>query len=298
MIQEQLNKYIWIVDTLRRYKRLTRAELDERWKRSPFSERGEGLPRRTFYNYRQAIEEIFGLEIKYDPATFEFYIEGDGEDAGQSIVDWLLNSASTNNLLSDSRQIANRIFLEDVPSAREHLGKVIDAVKGNQQLQFDYAPYTRVNPSTDVVIEPYFLNLSKNRWYVTGRNVSDNKIKTYALDRMLNVGMLSTNFAMPEDFDPAQYSRNAFGVIFSQGKVYDVVLQADSRRAKYLRTLPLHHSQREELHDSYSLFHYRLLLTPDLLAELLSMGSSVSVVSPPELKAMMVDELKKSLDNY
>lgn len=298
MIQEQLNKYIWIVDTLTRYKRLTRAELDERWKRSPFSERGEGLPRRTFYNYRQAIEEIFGLEIQYDPSTFEFYIEQPRDGAGQSIVDWLLNSASTNNLLSDSRQIADRIFLEDVPSAREHLGMVMEAVKGNQLLQFDYAPYTRVNPSPDVTIEPYFLNLSKNRWYATGRNVTDSKVKTYALDRMLNVRILSTTFVMPEEFDPAEYSRHAFGVIFSQGQVHDVVLKADTRRSKYLRTLPLHHTQREELHDNYSLFYYRLRLTPDLLAELLSMGPSITVVSPPELKAMIVDELKRSLDNY
>lgn len=298
MIQEQLNKYIWIVDTLMRFKRLTHAQLDERWSRSPFSKHGEGIPRRTFYNYRQAIEEIFGVEIKYDPATFEFYIDRREDGADASIVDWLLNSASTNNVLSNSREIAGKIFLEDVPSARMHLATVIEAVKGFHPLLFDYAPYTRVNPSKDVVIEPYFLNLSKQRWYVTGRNVADDKIKTYALDRIVNAKAMHETFTVPDDFDPEEYSRNAFGVIFSQGKVYDVVLQADTRQAKYLRTLPLHKSQREELHDSYSLFHYQLRLTPDLLAEILSMGSAVKVVSPPELKAMVVEQLRSSLEHY
>ncbi|MDE6038873.1 MAG: WYL domain-containing protein [Paramuribaculum sp.] len=39
-------------------------------------------------------------------------------------------------------------------------------------------------------------------------------------------------------------------------------------------------------------------LTPDLVQELLSMGSAVTVVSPPELRAMMVTQLRDTLANY
>ncbi|MDE5651376.1 MAG: WYL domain-containing protein, partial [Duncaniella sp.] len=77
-----------------------------------------------------------------------------------------------------------------------------------------------------------------------------------------------------------------------------VVLRADARQSKYLRTLPLHHSQREVLHDDYSLFYYRLRLTPDFVQEILSRGPSVRVVSPPELRAMVVTSLKDSLRLY
>lgn len=300
MLQEQLNKYIWIVDTLRRFKRMTRQELDREWRKSSFSAGGEGLPRRSFYNYRQAIEEVFGIEICYDPATFEYFIDDRNSDdrPGGSTTDWLLNTASTNTVLGAVKEIADRIVLEDVPSARQYLGVVLEGVKSNHQIEFDYYPYTRSLGSKGVVLDPYFLNLFRQRWYVTGRNTTDGRIKTYALDRMRNARQLNTQFNIPDDFDIAEYSRHSFGVIFSQGIVHDIVLKADSRRAKYLRTLPLHHSQNEELHDKYSLFSYRLRITPDLVSEILSMGSSVTVERPLELKAMVSDELKKTLGNY
>lgn len=65
-----------------------------------------------------------------------------------------------------------------------------------------------------------------------------------------------------------------------------------------MRALPLHHSQREEIHDSFSDFHYRLRLTPDFVQEILSLGPDVKVISPPELKAMVTEALRSALDQY
>lgn len=295
-----LNRYIWIVDTLNRYGRLTRLRLDELWSKSQFSVRGEGLPRRTFYNYRLAIEEVFGIEILYDSATNEYYIDKKHNNGlgSASVIDWLLNSASTNSVLSNARDIADRVFLEDIPSAREYLDTVMQAVKNNHPLKFDYAPYTRVRPSANVVINPYFLNLFRQRWYVTGFNTGDKKIKTYALDRMQKVIELNETFEVDSSFDPSEYTRNAFGVIFSSGPVHHIVLKVKPQQAKYLRTLPLHHSQREEVNDQYSLFYYYIRITPDFIAELLSMGSSITVVAPKELRLMIEIELRSALQNY
>ena len=77
-----------------------------------------------------------------------------------------------------------------------------------------------------------------------------------------------------------------------------MLLRVDSRQAKYLRALPLHHSQRETLSDGYSLFSYRIKISYDFVQELLSYGSAVTVVRPPELRAMVVTSLKAALDNY
>ena len=38
--------------------------------------------------------------------------------------------------------------------------------------------------------------------------------------------------------------------------------------------------------------------TYDLLERLLSHGSSIEVLEPPELKAQIIDEMKKALENY
>ncbi|MDE6859668.1 MAG: WYL domain-containing protein [Duncaniella sp.] len=296
MSRNLLGRYIWIIDTIRRYGAITREKLNDLWMLSPLSD-GTPMPRRTFYNYRIAIEDLFNINIECNPSTYEYYIDA-GDDRRESLTDWLLNSAAMSNVLSSVSDVSDRIFLEDVPSARIYLSQVISALRDRHPIRFTYRPYTRTNPSRDVVIEPYFLKIFRQRWYITGRNTRDGLIKTYALDRMEEVRIEESVFDSDGSFDIDGYVRDTFGIVFSHGEPKEVVLRADARQSKYLRTLPLHHSQREVLHDDYSLFYYRLRLTPDFVQEILSRGPSVRVVSPPELRAMVVTSLKDSLRLY
>ena len=291
-----LTRYIWIVDTLRRVGRISRKELSARWQSSAVSD-GRPLARRTFYNYREAIYRLFGIEIRLDHSTNEYYVEQDDQQT-ESMTNWLLNSAAMNGVLSDSRDIADRIFLEEVPSAREHLGTFIDAIKSSQRVEFTYNPFSRTRPTHGVVFEPFLLKLFRQRWYVAGRQVSENRIKTYALDRISDVTILSERFEQPPDFEPEQFFSHSFGIIVDQSKPRRVAIRADIRQAKYLRALPLHHSQQEMIHDDFSIFYYDIQLTPDFMNELLSMGPHISVISPPELRAMIKTALSDTLALY
>ncbi len=296
MAKDLFSRYIWLIDTIKRYGSISREEINKLWMRSPYSN-GEPLPRRTFYSYRAAIEELFKINIECNQSTFEYYIEQDNEH-DESVMNWLLNSASVGNLLNDARNIGNRIFLEDVPSAREHLPVVVDALKENKPVTFSYQPYSRINPTHDIIVEPYFLKIFKQRWYVTGRNVKEDKIKTYALDRISNSKLLASTYSIPDDFDAEAYFRDSYGIIFDEGTVKHVAIRTDARQAKYFRSVPLHHSQSEVIHDSYSIFYYKIKVTPDFIQELLSYGPKITVLSPPEVRAMMVDSLRTSLKNY
>ncbi len=296
MSRNLLGRYVWLIDTIRRHGAITREKLSELWLRSPVSE-GSPLPRRTFYNYRAAIEELFNINIECDPATYEYSIAS-GDPHREGMTDWLLNSAAMSNVLASVSDASDRIFLEDVPSARLYLSQVVTALRENRPLRFTYRPYTRSTPTHGVGVEPYFLKIFRQRWYVTGRNTADGRIKTYALDRMEDVTVGDTTFTPDPAFDAEEYVRDAFGIIFSQGEAKEIVLRTDPRQAKYLRALPLHHSQRESIHDDYSLFHYRLRLTDDFVQEILSLGPRVTVVSPPELKAMVTTSLRDTLRLY
>lgn len=296
MPRDLFSRYVWIVDTIRRHGAITLRQLDEKWRKAQFSS-GMPLTRRTFYNYRNAIEELFQINIVCNPATYEYSIETLGENA-ESITNWLLNSAAMNDVLSDSRDVAGRIFVEEVPSARLYLSSILEALKTNHTIKFAYQPYTRSKPTPGIVLEPYFLKIFRQRWYITGRNIADRRIKTYALDRMSEVVILPEDFEMPDDFSADDYFRDSFGIIFDEGEAKNIVLRVEARKAKYLRALPLHHSQRETIYDGYSLLSLRLKLTPDFVQELLSHGPSVTVVEPPELRAMMIAQLSESLANY
>lgn len=296
MAKNLLNRYIWIIDTLLRYGELTREEINELWIKSHLSD-GEPICRRTFYNYRMAIEELFQINIEHNPSTYTYRINTDNANR-ESAINWILNSFSVGNLVNDMGNIGDRIFFEDVPSSRQHLSVVSDALKENKTLKFSYHPYSRVSPKHNIKLEPYFLKIFKQRWYITGRNTGENTLKTYALDRMSNIVILNDTFSMPEDFDAEEYFKNSYGIIFDEGDVKEVSISTDPRQAKYFRSVPLHHSQEEVIHDTYSIFHYKIKLTPDFIQELLSYGPKITVLNPPELRAMMVDSLTRSLRNY
>lgn len=293
-----LSTGIWLVDTIRRHHRITRREIDRLWSLSPHSNGESGIPRRTFARYIQEVERIFGLTIECDPSTHEYFIPEDEDSMGSEATEWLLNSVALSGIASDLRQASGRVFLEDVPSAREHLATVIKALVSHHVLQFDYHPYTRSRASKGVLLQPYFLKIFRQRWYVTGLNHTDGLVKTYALDRMSSAAITNTEFTIPETFNLQEYVQGSFGIIYDQSPVRDIQLKVTPRVAKYLRDLPLHHSQQELQHDGYSVFCYRLRLTRDFVQEILSWGSDIQVIAPHELRVMVTEELKKTLSLY
>lgn len=293
-----LARYTWMVDTIRRYGRITREELNKRWQNADVSG-GAPLPRRTFYNYRQAIAELFGVEIGYDRHTNEYFIEGDDSDTNNPrLTDWLLNSAAVSGMLTAASAASSRIFVEEIPSARQNLAPILDAINQNLTIRFSYHPFTRSQPTHGIVVEPYLLKLFRQRWYVAGMNRKEDRLKTYALDRISNIELTSARFEMPNDFDPAEYFRHSFGIVADASAPRHVMIRTTPAQAKYLRALPLHSSQQELVHSDYSEFTYHILLTEEFLRELMMLGPEITVVHPGELRAMLTDRLKRTLSLY
>ena len=297
MARNTINRYIWLVDTIDRYGHITLKRLSDLWQQSSLGD-GVPLPRRTFNNYRNAIEEVLGVTIACNRSTYEYYIEQDNSEENERLQNWLMDSMSISGMLTDSRDVASRIVLETVPSARQHLPVIIEAMRRNQRITFSYKTYTRANGKHGVIVDPYFVKIFKQLWYVIGRNVKDQSIKTYALDRMSDLHVMEETFDMPKGFSPTEFFKDCFGITTNQNEPKNITLRVESTQAKYFRALPLHPSQTEEVHDNYSVFHYRMRLTYDLRERLLSHGSNMEVVSPPELKAQIVDELKRALKQY
>lgn len=293
-----LSRYTWVVDLLRRYGRISRAEFNTRWANGPYGE-GKPMPRRTFYNYRQAIGELFGLDVEYDVRTREYYIANEESNPlSDSVTDWMLNSAAMSGVLADAKNAAGRIFVEDVPSARQNLAPVLDALNQNIGIKFSYHPYTRSVATPNVEINPYLIKLFRQRWYVAGWNLTERKLKTYALDRMSAIELTGNRFEMPADFDPEEYFRDSFGIVVDSSEPREVVLRTNHKQAKYLRALPLHHSQTEMIHDQFVDFTYKLRLTEEFLRELMTLCPMVKVMAPRELQLMLTDRLKTTLNLY
>ena len=204
MARNLVTRYVWLVDTINRYGRITLKDLNDAWLRSEISE-GKPLARRTFFHYRDGVEDMFDINIVCDKSTFEYYIDDSGGEDNARLRSWLVDSASLSGMLSNAHDISDRIILESVPSAREHLPVIIDAMKQNRRIRFSYKSYTRSQPTDGIVLEPYFVKIFKQLWYVIGMNVKDDAIKTYSLDRITQLNLLQDTFTMPDGVRPSEF---------------------------------------------------------------------------------------------
>lgn len=296
MGKDLIAKYVWIIDTLSRHKKLSRKTLNHLWLKSEFSE-GNPLPDRTFYHYRRSIEEIFNISIGCD-SSGKYFIKETGTERGRGLTNWMLDSAAVSAALQGNLLPDGRIEIEEVPSAREYLPLVIEAMKDSLKIIFTYAGFSRSRAESKIVFSPYFLKRYKQRWYMIGLKEKGGTIRTYALDRVREMTFSDDHFEMPGHLTMEQLFSNIVGVTTSHADVKTVKLRVSSTQAKYFRALPLHPSQTELIDDQYSIFTYQLKLNYELVHELLALGDAVKVISPPELKAMVVTQLKSTLAQY
>lgn len=294
-MKELINKYVWIVDTLSRYDRLTRSELNELWKRSAYGD-GNEMPERTFYYYRRGIEENFHIDILCDKSG-RYYIDPGQQKQNRAVTNWLLESYAANSAMKESAIPADRVSVEDVPSAREFLPIVLGAIGDSSKIKFTYAGFSRTIPEENIVFHPYFVKRYKQRWYMIGFKEKSNDIRTYALDRVKKMTTLSSHFKMP-DITPEPFFSNLIGITDSKADVRTIKIITTPRQAKYFRALPFHSTQQEQINDKYSIFTYRLKINYELVHELLSYGSALKVIEPKELVSMVTAELRSSLSLY
>lgn len=296
MARNLIGKYIWIIDTLTKYRKLSKSQLNELWMRSEVSE-GNPLPDRTFFHYRRSIEEIFNLEIKCDRSG-RYYLDEARSVRSNTLTNWLLDSWAVSNAINENAPGEDRIEIEDVPSAREYLPMVLEAIKDSVKICFTYASFSRSRAETKIIFRPYFLKRYKQRWYMIGFQEKKQEIRTYALDRVKEMQIVREKFEKPGSVTLEQLFGNIVGVTTSKASVKTVKLKTTPTQAKYFRALPFHESQTEEVHDHYSIFTYRLQLNYELAHEILALGDAVKVLEPPELRAMVVTQLKDALAQY
>ena len=139
------------------------------------------------------------------------------------------------------------------------------------------------------------------RWYVLGFIKELNVIRNLALDRLLEISITEQSFAFPEKFNAEKYYENTVG-IFVNDDLYPVKVQlkAYGYQIEYLRSLPLHKSQRETAskYGEFCVFEYKLCLTPELSSQILAMGENVEVLEPIELREEIKRRLEENLTRY
>ena len=294
MAKSFFKRYVWLVDLLSRRGYISLKEISNEWQKSPLNDTHAPLSERTFFNHRDAIFDIFGIEIRND-RSLGFYIASSDMD-GNSTGEWMLHTLCLNNVLQENADMKNRILVEKAPSSEKFLTEVISAMRTGKVISLTYQSFYHPEPST-FSVRPYCVKYFKKRWYMLAG--SDLGLRVYSLDRFVDMEELNQTFEIPEEFDAEVFFSNYFGVIVGDKKAEDVVIRVEPSQAKYFRSAPKHHSQKEiEPIDGWPAFTYHIAPTYDFKQELLSHGAFVEVLSPEWFRDDITGDIADMASKY
>ena len=297
-----LNKYIWIVDTLYQAgeRGISLKELNEKWIQNESLSYGEPIPRQTFDRWKGNILDMLGVIIEcHTKGGYRYYIENPEILSNDRLSRWLLDTYTTANNLSKHASLHNRILVEEIPSNRDFLAFIINAMKDNTVVVLTYKNFI-TEKENSFPICPYCLKMFQKRWYTLALSVHENKLRIYALDRIVNAQLTEQHFILPKDFDAKEYFASYFGMVLDETvKEQRIILRAYKPHQNYLRTLPLHPSQKEIYTcDAYADFELSLRPTYDFAMELLHAGALVEVLEPESLRKQMYSWVKDLWNMY
>ena len=299
MRKNYFKRYVWLLDLLYRHGPLSLSEIQDYWSRSSINESGDPMAPRTFHNNRNSISETFGIDIDCDLSTSKYYIANADEINTSRFKQWMLDILSLNNLLDEYSSIRHQVVFEKIPSASQNLEPILRAIKQNVSITMDYQGFSMDQPK-NIEVEPWFLKLFKQRWYLIGFSRYTNAERLYMLERAENITLTENKFILPEQaYEEMEYDRY-FGVRPpEQIKIETVKLRVSAKQRKFLERLPIHASQKELEHtEEYSIYSLRLAINFDLEQEILSYGPEIEVISPEHLRTSIIEKLKITLSNY
>lgn len=278
--------------------------------------RGLGLSSslKSLERLRQQLTEEFGYRVDYDKHAQGYYLNApDDEDVGefeqfvQLLERWerLTFFTRPDGAAFDLSAVGRFLHFEQGPAQRgtEHLRVLWQALTEGRAVHFTYQPFDGDDPKARHVA-PCLLLEDRNRWYLVGWEVDADpqkarRVKTFGVDRMADVALTSDAVAAHEVHAQADYFRDlknqALGVHCGPEQVVTrVVLCFSTRMAPYIRTLPLHESQRVVAETDGTLtVALDVVHNVELEREILGYGEHVTVLAPDSLRADVAQRVRQ-----
>lgn len=282
---------LWLITTLDTCP-LTFPEISRKWGNCYLNDKGTEMPRRTFYDHIEDIEELYNIKIVNVHGKYQI-----DKDSSTPALSWLMEGFYVTNTIENSKALQDRIVIEDVPSEKVWLSVVLEAMKNGNKIKVTHRSFK--SPKATVrIMDPYFVKIHKRRWYLFAKDNNTDKILTHALDRIENIEICSDTFDYPKSFDPTTHLLKGYGA-----SIYDDIIpefievKVDAYNAKFFRTLPMHSTQEEkEQNDEYSIFQFFVAPVKEFLYDILRQGKGVEIISPEHVRKEfleIVDEIRK-----
>ena len=317
-----ISRYIWLLNNISQAgeRGLSREDINRLWRGCQYNEDHEDeIPRKTFYNYKCEIENLFEITIEAFRINGRFRYRIAGEDSLQrsQVRRLLLNSLSLNEALRSGGDLSEHILLEDIPSSGgAALGTILQAIQSGRALRIEHKSFVPGAKTRTSVVWPYCVKLREQRWYLLSYKPEDARDRLYGLDRISLCTMTDETFDKAEAaryfertygaVTPADYFREYYGVMTDDRvPLMNITVRVcTGQYVNYFRSLPLHPSQTEVRRsaagesEQWSDFAFSIRPTIDFTRKLLSYGAAVQVISPREYAEEVGDMLRAAAARY
>ncbi len=256
---------------------------------------------RTTQRDIKSIRDMLLIEVKFDRAKNGYYID---EESQKTFDEWLSffelyqTAKVINETLLKSKENIDYIDFDrnkQIISERI-LENLLQAIFDKKKILFEYQNFRR-DDTKKYDFNPYLLKQYQNRWYVFG-TINGDEFRTFGLDRIQKLEVLNQTFK-PISKKPKEYFDDIVGMIYSTSEKEKVVLSYTALQGKYIKSQPLHASQRILLETADELqIELNVRVNYELEEQILKQGEKVKVIAPESLKQLIKERLLKTLGNY
>lgn len=173
------------------------------------------------------------------------------------------------------------------------------AIEREKTVKFSHQKFTG-EPQKEYALRPYWLKEHKNRWYIIGETVHDQKFRILGLDRIVSEPITGAFFKRkPVSLDVLM--KNSFGLFISNQAPENVVLSMDYTRAQYFKAQPLFDYKEQNVlvdNDQEFRIQKKLIINYELIMELAKLGASVKVLEPASLQEQLKQYLIDAINQY
>lgn len=255
-----------------------------------------GISVRTLQRDFNDIAEMFEVNIK-NKRGYGYYIVDTLDNPTCDYDQLLLNFDLLTSVSKDSDVSGYLLPEHHRPRGSENIPLLINAIKNRLEVQFEYVLVRQDDKIISKRVKPYFLKESLGLWYLVAFDEKE-RLKCYGLDRIHNLMEISNTFRRDNSIDASTLFKDSYGIWDDPAiPVEEIELSYSPLDGKFLKAMPLHHSQ-EIISDNEEEFRIRvrLRITNDFVMALLSRSSSLTVIKPLSLRERVRDVYQRALE--
>ena len=178
-----------------------------------------------------------------------------------------------------------------------YISKITEAILAEKQIKFDYLPAYLKQDKMSCEAIAYGVAWDNDKCYLVGKDVNDEKIINYRLDRIAKIEITDKEGVVPENFNLQDYLAQSWNMFF--GPAERVVLKfSQNLRPAIKDNFAAGHYRFIEDNDDYFILESTVRGLKGLKIWLLGLGTNVEVLEPESFRKEMKETIEQMSEKY